>query len=360
LYYLGDSALPTEIKIYEDYCVKTLNYRLNYFTTYHFVNLFLNNGLVFKSEIKEGIDIKQMGGMIISILDILIDDNRYLDFSPLQVAWSIFSIARENYNLEPISQVFCKIYGIKAQNILPCFFVLKTVYKSEIDKLIKNYQTINSNMIQNNKQTVLYGNSFSPQCKEGANYLHPFDMQNTYTTSINTFPNIQNITQNKNMNLSHNLNDNYNYNSNYEGSIIANIGAVSDKLNNNLTLNNNHLFSKPFNYTASQDNSFYMSNTNYDSTGLNSTLDNSKISQRVGKILSKQIANSSSEITKNLLNGIPNFNEFYHSIDNNANQLISHNNIMNSSLFSNSNFVSNQDSFAKNLKSANDQINKNK
>lgn len=83
-----------EIRKYEQICLKLLHYKLNHYTIYDYIELLLNNGIVFiNDKCSEGMveDIyKQCKNIAVN----LIIDNRSLGYTPLQLACSVVCFSR--------------------------------------------------------------------------------------------------------------------------------------------------------------------------------------------------------------------------------------------------------------------------
>lgn len=108
----------------EKICLMALDYKLNYFSSYYILEFFLNNGVLFEHEICN--DVEYLNSVTTKIINFFLEDIRYLDFSPIHIACAVITLARDLLKIkEPWSNIFTKIYGIKHEDFINCYFVLK-------------------------------------------------------------------------------------------------------------------------------------------------------------------------------------------------------------------------------------------
>ena len=115
------------MKNYELICLRYLNYDLDRITPYKFLELFFKNGLAFEGEISfEQLDKLYLYG--VKILNSFIKDQRYFDFTPLQIACAIVKLSREAYKMDGWPRCYEVIYKLRGEDYMNCYFVIKTIY----------------------------------------------------------------------------------------------------------------------------------------------------------------------------------------------------------------------------------------
>lgn len=127
LFFRG-AIISTDIKEAETFCIKLLNYKLNYQSAYCFLEFCLQNGIVFVRELKSTskFTLTDIQAKCFEILEVFLLDRRYLDFTPLQIACSIITVAREMANVKtPWNNIFQNIYSIKIESFMNCYIVIK-------------------------------------------------------------------------------------------------------------------------------------------------------------------------------------------------------------------------------------------
>jgi hypothetical protein len=118
-----------DIKTSEIICLKLLDYKLDRTTSYDLLESFLKNGIVFENEVNvvSCQNMKEMNDLAFSILKNFVYDTRYLDFTPLQVAASVVSYVRKKFQLKSWNRLLEKIYSIKQDYFINCYFILTTI-----------------------------------------------------------------------------------------------------------------------------------------------------------------------------------------------------------------------------------------
>ena len=153
-----------DIRDIELLCLKCLNYELSYFSSFDYINLFFSLGFIFpnKNKINQiDINITNLYLQCIKILNIIIEDIRYLELDPYILALSIIKLicSQSIYFNENIIQY---IYGINLskEKYIKCIInikiILSTIKQSFIDIIYLN----NFHMMNNNPQNI-YSDSIS-------------------------------------------------------------------------------------------------------------------------------------------------------------------------------------------------------
>ena len=107
-----------DLRKMETLCIKKLNYKMDYYTAFHFLEYFLENGIIFSNV---DIDIDTMYKNIYEIINYFLKDSKYFKFKPLEIAVSCIAIALEKYN----SKEFFDIYRLDEKEYICCIKYLK-------------------------------------------------------------------------------------------------------------------------------------------------------------------------------------------------------------------------------------------
>jgi len=126
--------------------LRLLNYNLDRSTCYDYLDLFLKNGIVFEGEISTK-KLEKLYHYNLKILNNFIFDQRYFDFNPLQIACAIVRLSREVYKIEGWPEVYEKIYRIRSEDFMNCYFVIKTLYKNKSTNSRTKILNINLNSV---------------------------------------------------------------------------------------------------------------------------------------------------------------------------------------------------------------------
>ena len=150
-----------EIAFYEIMCLKSINYNIYNYSSYDWINQLILAGIVFDCEIgpknliildnehKHSI-INLINKFALKLLWSLTQKNRFLKFSPMQIAFSIIQIARENI-LDPnlINQnLFNKLislYGINFHDYKDCYEQIKLQIRNQNIQEEKNEEEEKNN-----------------------------------------------------------------------------------------------------------------------------------------------------------------------------------------------------------------------
>lgn len=192
-----------EIKYSEVLCLKLLKYKIIAYSSHSMLTFLLGNGIFFDEEIKLSEQtLNELYQHAFTILKIFLEDIRYLDFSPLEIALCIIKTLREKQKLEK-SPVFFEIYcNVDLNMVNNCIIVLKSILNyTPPTKFRKSYSHENKEININKKFSLISSNKIYP---------------NTYISFSNYFHNCQDQQLSKefyqnNKNLKFKETNNFNY-----------------------------------------------------------------------------------------------------------------------------------------------------
>jgi len=132
-------------------CLILLNYKLNFYNPYFFMEFLLLNGIVFNTDNIKMEDSSKVYASSVNILEqIMIKSNEYVKYNPFLLSSGIVGYCRGKYNIEIWPDFFYKIFGIKYKNIKNEFsFIDKIFYKKENSNNEVIYQERNNSHIHN-------------------------------------------------------------------------------------------------------------------------------------------------------------------------------------------------------------------
>ena len=164
-----------EIRISEMKCLAFINYNMYNYSTFDWLNIFLNNGILFNNEVNNS---RILGNLYIytqKILTIITSKTFFVKYSSLQIALSIIRISRERFliNTQKFSQKlfakYLKIFDIRYSDFEECYKTIKndlniseniSLKESENEELNEKYITTNSiNTINYKDSNTSYNNS---------------------------------------------------------------------------------------------------------------------------------------------------------------------------------------------------------
>lgn len=163
-----------DIKKSECICLKLLKYRININTPYSILQSLLKNGIFFEDEIEQE-RTESIYKSAFSILNNIMEDVRYVDFAPLEIAFCIVSLMREDLRLEKWPKCFRKIYNFNFEEFMTCFIVVKSL--REIDpqkKCRKSNSDKNTRQQGYNTHNELHNNNTRKFSYENYNYNNYF------------------------------------------------------------------------------------------------------------------------------------------------------------------------------------------
>lgn len=117
-----------EIRKYEDYVLKFLNFKINYYTTCSILEFLLSNGVVFNYEFQDEIltsireKVKYVNKLSFKILMNFVEDINYLNYNHIDIAFSCIVLAREILKFKELFPIeFEKVYLLKIGNFFKCY-----------------------------------------------------------------------------------------------------------------------------------------------------------------------------------------------------------------------------------------------
>ena len=148
---------PTDLINMEIECLKVVKYNLNIPTSLTILKYILICGIIFANEINEN-EIKNIYKKSIDILFFCVEQNEiYLKFNPIQVAFGVIYLIRKKYNLKNnITKYFDELFGIKFSYIKECTKMIEQLYYKETNN---NNKKDNINQKNNNIQIDLKKNN---------------------------------------------------------------------------------------------------------------------------------------------------------------------------------------------------------
>lgn len=180
----------TDLKNYELICLRYLDYNLDQYTAYNFLELFLKNGIVFEGEISMK-QLEKLYSYNLKIINNFIKDQRYFDFNPLQIACAIVRLSREVHHLEGWPNIYERIYKIRGEDFMNCYFVIKTIYHAKFS----NFKTKTSKIHNNQNQSSNSSFVITKNKKTTKTFNSPYFTNNTRNISSQNFNEDNSITQ---------------------------------------------------------------------------------------------------------------------------------------------------------------------
>jgi len=116
-----------DVKKCEIFCLKALSYKLDRFTAYDALEKILQIGII--SEKTKNIN--YIYRFAIQTLNKFLYDERYVDFSSIQICLGVVAFTREHFNLIRWTSELATIYNLRLDDFMNCYFVIKTLYTSE-------------------------------------------------------------------------------------------------------------------------------------------------------------------------------------------------------------------------------------
>jgi hypothetical protein len=105
-----------DVRKYEDYLIKVLDYKLDYYTPYCITSFFIQHGIVFNDEILllNGCKPLELEQKCYEVLNLFIQENQFLEYSSIQIALAVVLLVRDNYNLERNKmQLFYQLFKLE-------------------------------------------------------------------------------------------------------------------------------------------------------------------------------------------------------------------------------------------------------
>lgn len=121
----------------EEKILKAIDYNLNYYTAYDILSILLYNGIVFEDENNKKIN--QIYLTCILQLNNLVEKSYFLNFSSLQISFSIVFLIRTVFGLELRKDIFKELYGYPFECFETCYNFLRS--KMKVEKCHKKSST---------------------------------------------------------------------------------------------------------------------------------------------------------------------------------------------------------------------------
>ena len=164
-FYVKKYFSTLELKILEILCLKLIDYNLDIPSPYHFLELFLVNGIVFKTDnVKMELSNKIYNLVISTLEKIMISNNEYIKYNPLNLCCCIIAYCRETFNIEKWPKILSKVFDIEYKQFekvykdyftsynLNKYYFNKLHYKLNPIKIHKNMDILCNNNSNENKE----------------------------------------------------------------------------------------------------------------------------------------------------------------------------------------------------------------
>lgn len=123
-----------EVRKYEDYVLKFLSFKINFFTTYSILEFIMSNGIIFSHEfsseesmfvMKE--KVKKVSKLAFQVLLNFVEDCAYINYNHIEVAFSCAVFAKELMKFKDVfPNELEKVYNLKMGNFVRCYQYLST------------------------------------------------------------------------------------------------------------------------------------------------------------------------------------------------------------------------------------------
>ena len=120
-----------EISSYEIQCLTLVNYNLYIYTVYDWLNILLNNGIIFENEIKTKKELEEINMYTQKLLTIITSKIYFCRYSSMQIAFTIVHLSREkflNKNIklsEKLYKILLSLYDIEFSDYEECYNEIK-------------------------------------------------------------------------------------------------------------------------------------------------------------------------------------------------------------------------------------------
>ena len=234
------SLTMEEIRESEVQCLTLINHNLFLYSTYDWINILLNNGIVFENEIKNEInDSNELGKIYIytqKLLTLVTSKTYFCQYSSMQIAFSIVQLSREKFlpkNIESSESLFkllISLYGVEFSDYEECYNIIK-LDLFENNSFEDENESINSN-INTNSQTDINKTKKNLEAEINKSNLNTFDEEtisnlNTSSKEFNykIFLNSNKVKKFKN--TDYNLKSNNNSKTKYKYKLCASPGQIN-------------------------------------------------------------------------------------------------------------------------------------
>ena len=285
-----------EICMSEVQCLSLINHNLYAYSVYDWLNMLLNNGIVFENEINNTKELDNIYNYTQKLLTVITSKNYFCKYSSMEIAFSIIQLTREKYinknkNFsEKMYKLLILLYGVEISDYEECYNEIKKDLEesNEMEEDEENEVGSNINLNTNNANSLdinIYSNNSKTLNKDRNNYgLKKVSRKNRFRISVDsnrgvkyikTDINLNNNVYNKNNhNLISSLDQKNNdfqkrkyklKNNNYNNSHNHSIGILDNHINikytpniisniNNNSLNNTSVKSCNYNNNINKQN----------------------------------------------------------------------------------------------------------
>jgi hypothetical protein len=153
-----------EVTKIELLCLKLINYDLTEPSSINFIELFLEDGIIFKSSINSNKNYTQNNDglnslkytILINLENIMIYSNEYIKYNPFYLSCFVIEFSRNIFNLKMWPEIVCSTYDLlKINNYNEIYNELSSKYKS----VLSNIKLNQKNKSINKKETIISRNN---------------------------------------------------------------------------------------------------------------------------------------------------------------------------------------------------------
>ena len=282
-----------EIRTNEVQCLTLINHNLIIYTVFDWINILLNNGIIFEEEINNINEIEKIFTYSQKILTTITSKFYFCRYSTMQIAFSIIHLSREKYInknnelSEKLYKLLILLYGVEFSDYEECYNIIKidlsenneieeeensssnsnndNIYiESNRNSLDINRHTDNKKALRKERNNYDFGkisrknkNVFSVDSNKCSRYLKTDININRNRIDKNTHNLISSLDQKKENSKKYKLNNNYYSLQNNSLEILDNI-IKNKKLTPNIITNTNN--NNSLNYTSVKTNNYDMNN----------------------------------------------------------------------------------------------------
>lgn len=162
-----------QIRKFEIFCIKKINYQLNHVTFINIVQFFLTNGIILSTDINNNSKPNMsIYFLIYQICDMVIENGmEYIQYNPFLLGCAILSLSRNLSKFDKWPKPFSKIYQVKHESFAREFSFVNDVYikKTQMVK-VKIKITRNASCNNSNNMNKLKNKGFFNSNNCNANY----------------------------------------------------------------------------------------------------------------------------------------------------------------------------------------------
>lgn len=123
-----------DVRKYENHCIKFLDYKLDFFTSYDILTSIINIGLFFNDEINQDVIVDKIFAYAYKLLNHFVLNNMSLKFTSIQIGFSILCLTRERFKLdEERTNFLLKFYEFNKDYFMECMTIIKIEEISKIN-----------------------------------------------------------------------------------------------------------------------------------------------------------------------------------------------------------------------------------